>query len=337
MTDTFGFLIFTFAAILAFEAVNGWTDAPNAVATVISTRVLPPIVAVTMAAVMNLVGVIAGTAVATTIGRDIVDIDAVIQEGAGGGLQIAAGAALAVVFWSSFAAYFGLPTSESHGLVAGLAGAAVGVAGTDVLLGNGWEKVFTGVGAAVVFGFAGAALIMVAVLWLFRRANPSAMRRLFGPLQIISSAFMAFSHGTADGQKAIGVMAFSLAIYNETPSAEFTVPLWVIFLGAGTLGLSTMTGGWRIIRTLGMRVTHLETYQGFAAETAAAVTLTVTSRFGIPLSTTQTIGSAIMGVGSTRRLSAVRWGVAYNIIAAWVLTFPICFGLAWLIVLAIPD
>ncbi len=338
MTDTFGFLIFTFAAILAFEAVNGWTDAPNAVATVISTRALRPIIAVAMAAVLNLVGVFAGTAVATTIGRDIVDIDAVIKEGgSGGGLQIAAGAALAVVLWSGSAAYFGLPTSESHGLVAGLAGAAVGVAGTDVLLGDGWTKVFTGVGAAVVFGFAGAALLMVAVLWLFQRANPSAMRRLFGPLQILSSAFMAFSHGTADGQKAIGVMAFALAVYNETPSAEFDVPLWVIFLGAGTLGVSTMTGGWRIIRTLGMRVTHLETYQGFAAETAAAATLTITSRFGIPLSTTQTIGSAIMGVGSTRRLSAVRWGVAYNIVAAWVLTFPICFGLAWLIVLAIPD
>ncbi len=334
MTDTFGFLVFTFAAILAFEAVNGWTDAPNAVATVISTRALPPFVAVAMAAVLNLAGVFAGTAVATTIGKDIVNIDAV---GAGEGLQIAAGGTLAVVIWSGSAAYFGLPTSESHGLVAGLAGAAVGVAGTDVLLADGWVKVFTGVGAAVVFGFGGAFLIMVAVLWLFQRSNPSAMRRLFRPLQVISSGFMAFSHGTADGQKAIGVMAFALAVHNETPSAEFDVPLWVIFLGAGTLGISTMTGGWRIIRTLGMRVTQLETYQGFAAETAAAATLTITSRFGIPLSTTQTIGTAIMGVGSTRRLSAVRWGVAYNIIAAWVLTFPICFGLAWLIVLAIPD
>jgi len=334
LTDTFGFLVFTFAAILAFEAVNGWTDAPNAVATVISTRALPPFVAVAMAAVLNLAGVFAGTAVATTIGKDIVNIDAV---GAGEGLQIAAGGTLAVVLWSGSAAYFGLPTSESHGLVAGLAGAAVGVAGTDVLLADGWVKVFTGVGAAVVFGFGGAFLIMVAVLWLFQRSNPSAMRRLFRPLQVISSGFMAFSHGTADGQKAIGVMAFALAVHNETPSAEFDVPLWVIFLGAGTLGISTMTGGWRIIRTLGMRVTQLETYQGFAAETAAAATLTITSRFGIPLSTTQTIGTAIMGVGSTRRLSAVRWGVAYNIIAAWVLTFPICFGLAWLIVLAIPD
>ena len=337
MTDTFGFLIFTFAAILAFEAVNGWTDAPNAVATVVSTRALPPMVAVAMAAVMNLVGVFAGTAVAATIGRDIVDIDAITLQTAGGGLEIAAAGALAVVIWSSFAAYFGLPTSESHGIVAGIAGAAVAVAGTDVLLAGGWQKVFTGVGAAVVFGFAGAVLIMLAVLWLFRRANPSAMRRLFGPLQILSSAFMAFSHGTADGQKAIGVMAFALALHNNTPAEEFSVPLWVIFLGAGTLGVSTMLGGWRIIRTLGMRITQLETYQGFAAETAAAATLTITSRFGIPLSTTQTIGTAIMGVGSTRRLSAVRWGVAYNIIAAWILTFPICFGLGYGIALAIPD
>jgi PiT family inorganic phosphate transporter len=132
-------------------------------------------------------------------------------------------------------------------------------------------------------------------------------------------------------------MAMALAIYNETPTSEFDVPTWVIFLGAGTLGLSTALGGWRILRTLGMRITHLETYQGFAAETAAATTIAVTARFGIPLSTTHTIGTAIMGVGATRRLSAVRWGVAYNIVAAWVLTFPICFGLGWLIPLAIPD
>ena len=213
----------------------------------------------------------------------------------------------------------------------------MGVAGTtDVLLWDGWQKVFQGVGAAVVFGFAGAVLIMIAILWLFQKANPSTMRRLFGPLQIASSAFMAFSHGTADGQKAIGIMAFALAIYNQTPAAEFSVPLWVIFLSAGTMGISTMAGGWRIIRTLGMRVTHLETYQGFAAEAAAATTLTVTSRFGIPLSTTHTIGSAIMGVGSTRRLSAVRWGVAYNIVLAWIITFPACFALAWGITKLIP-
>lgn len=336
MTESFGFLIFTFAAILMFEAVNGWTDAPNAIATVVSTRAMPPQAAVAMAAVLNLAGVLAGTAVATTIGKNIVDIDAITRETAGGGLEIAVAASLAVVLWASFAAYFGLPTSESHGIVAGLAGAAVAVAGFDVLIWDGWQKVFTGVGAALIFGFGGAFLFMIVLLRLFQRANPSTMRRLFGPLQILSSAFMAFSHGTADGQKAIGVMAFALAVYNGTPAAEFSVPLWIIFLGAGTMGVSTMMGGWRIIRTLGMRVTHLETHQGFAAEAAAATTLTVTARFGIPLSTTHTIGSAIIGVGSTRRLSAVRWGVAYNIMVAWVLTFPICFALGWIIIWLIP-
>ncbi|MBI2913650.1 MAG: inorganic phosphate transporter, partial [Chloroflexi bacterium] len=283
MTDTYGFLIFAFIAVLAFEAVNGWTDAPNAVATVVSTRALPPLVAVAMAAVLNLAGALSGTAVATTIGKDIVDIDILTSQGTG--LQVGAAGALAVVIWSSFAAYFGLPTSESHGIVSGIAGAAVAVAGTDILLWDGWQKVFTGVGAAVVFGFGGAFLVMALILRLFQRFSPSMMRRMFGPLQVLSSAFMAWSHGTADGQKAIGVMAMLLAIWHETPAKEFDVPLWVIFLGAGTMGVSTMAGGWRIIRTLGMRVTHLETYQGFAAEAAAATTLTVTARFGIPLST----------------------------------------------------
>ncbi|MFQ5880746.1 MAG: anion permease, partial [Dehalococcoidia bacterium] len=280
--------------------------------------------------VLNLVGALSGTAVATTIGRDIVNIEVIT-------LETTAAAALAVAIWSTVAAYFRLPTSESHGLVSGIAGAAVAVAGTDVLLWDGWQKVFTGVGAAVVFGAGGGFLLMLLILRLFQRFSPSLMRRTFGPVQVLSSGFMAWSHGTADGQKFIGVMAMALAIWNDTPAKEFSVPLWIILLGAGTLGVSTMAGGWRIIRTLGMRVTHLETYQGFAAETAAAATLTVTARLGIPLSTTHTIGSAIMGVGATRRLSAVRWGIAYSIIGAWILTFPICFGLGYGIALAIPD
>ncbi len=329
MTDTFAFLIFTFATVLAFEAVNGWTDAPNAVATVVSTRVLTPVAAIIMAAVFNLMGALSGQAVATTIGKDIVDLQVIT-------LETVAAAAIAVVVWSSFAAYFGLPTSQSHGIVAGIAGAAVQAAGWDVIIWDGWVKVFTGVGAAVIGGFGGGLLLMILVLWLFFRANPSRSRRIFGWMQLGSSAFMAWSHGLADGQKAIGVMAMALAIYNETPTSEFVVPGWVIVLGATTLGLSTALGGWRILRTLGMRITHLETYQGFAAETAAAATITVTSQFGVPLSTTHTIGTAIMGVGATRRLSAVRWGIAYNIVAAWIITFPICFGLAWLIAMAIP-
>jgi len=328
MTDSFAFLIITLIIILGFEAVNGWTDAPNAIATVVSTRVLSPTAAVGMAAVFNLLGALSGTAVATTIGKGIVDIHAVT-------LETVAAAALAVIIWSSTAAYFGLPTSESHGLVAAIAGAGVATAGTGVLLWEGWEKVFIGLGAAVVFGGLGGLLLMVVLLWLLRKATPMLTRRLFGPLQLCSAAFMAWSHGTADGQKAMGVMAMALAIYY--PERGFGVPLWVILLSASTMGVATAFGGWRIIKTLGMRLTQLQPVHGFAAETAAALTITVSSRFGIPLSTTHTIGTAIMGVGATRRLSAVRWGIAYNIIMAWVLTFPICFGLGWLLATLIPG
>jgi PiT family inorganic phosphate transporter len=161
------------------------------------------------------------------------------------------------------------------------------------------------------------------------------VNKVFGVLQLGSAAFMAWSHGTADGQKAMGVMAMALAIYY--PDRGFAVPLWVILLAATTMGLSTGLGGWRIIKTLGMRLTHLQPVHGFAAETAAALTITTSAHLGIPLSTTHTIGTAIMGVGATRRLSAVRWGIAYKIVAAWVLTFPVCFGLGWLIAMLIPG
>jgi len=293
----------------------------------VSTRVLSPTAAVGMAAVFNLLGALSGTAVATTIGKGIVDIHAVT-------LETVAASALAVIIWSSTAAYFGLPTSESHGLIAAIAGAGVAAAGTDVLLWEGWEKVLIGLGAAVVFGGLGGLLLMMALLQILRKATPTLTRRLFGPLQLCSAAFMAWSHGTADGQKSMGVMAMALAIYYHR---SFDVPLWVILLAATTMGISTAFGGWRIIKTLGMRLTQLQPVHGFAAETAAALTITTSAHFGIPLSTTHTIGSAIMGVGATRRLSAVRWGIAYNIIMAWVLTFPICFGLGWLLAWLIPG
>ncbi len=326
MTDTFAFLVITFIIVLAFEAVNGWTDAPNAIATVISTRVMAPGAAVAMAAFFNLVGALSGTAVATTIGKDIINLDVVP-------LEVLAAGAGAVVIWSSFAFFFGLPTSESHGLVAALAGAGVAVAGTDVLLWDGWRKVFEGLGAAVTGGFLGGLTAMLALFWLIRRLSPSAVRRIFSPLQMASAAFMAWSHGTADGQKSIGVLAAAIAIYEGKGAEGFHVPLWIIFLAATTMAVSTALGGWRIIRTLGMRLTHLEPVHGFAAETVAAATLAATARLGIPLSTTHTIGSAIMGVGASKRLSAVRWGIGYNIVAAWILTFPICFALGWLLAL----
>jgi PiT family inorganic phosphate transporter len=327
MTDTFAFLVITFIIILGFEAVNGWTDAPNAIATVVSTRVLAPAAAVAMAAFFNLVGAFTGTAVATTVGKEIIDLDVVP-------LEVLAAGALAVIMWSTFAWYFGLPTSESHGLVAGLAGAAVAVAGTDVLLLAGWLKVFAGVGLAVMVGFGGGLVVMNLLLRAIRSLSSSAVRRIFSPLQVVSAAFMAWAHGTADGQKSIGVLAAAIAIYEGKGTEGFEVAWWIILLAATTMAVSTALGGWRIIRTLGMSLTHLEPVHGFAAEATAATTLGVTSQlggFGIPLSTTHTIGSAIMGVGASRRLSAVRWGIGYNIVGAWILTFPICFGLGWLI------
>jgi inorganic phosphate transporter, PiT family len=323
MTDSLAFLIITFAILIAFEALNGWTDAPNAIATVISTRAMPPFLAVAMAGALNLLGALSGTAVAATIGKGVVDINEGLS------LVTVAAAGLSVVIWASIALYLKLPISKSHGLISGLAGAAVQEVGFSALIWDGWRKVFEGMGISLVSGFVGAFLIMLIILWLFHAANPSRMRRNFSYAQIGSSAFMAWSHGTSDGQKAMGAMALALTLYHNRPAAEFEVPIWVIGLAATTIGLSTLAGGWRIIKTLGMGVTHLETYQGFAAETAAATTLAVTAHFGIPVSTTHTIGSAIMGVGATRRLSAVRWGIAYNIVSAWVLTFPACFGLGY--------
>jgi PiT family inorganic phosphate transporter len=331
MTDTYAFLVITFIVLVAFEALNGWTDAPNAVATVVSTRVMPPAAAVTMAAVLNLIGALSGTAVATTIGKGVIDIDAGLT------LKAVAAGAFAVVCWGGLAAYLRLPVSKSHGLLAGLGGAAVQQAGFGVLIGTGWEKVFSGMGMSLLFGFGAAFVIMLALLWIFRNFSPRGVRRNFGHAQIFSSGFMAWSHGTSDGQKAMGAMAMALALYHGTPASEFSVPVWVIVLAAVTMGVSTMAGGWRIIKTLGMDVTHLETYQGFCAETAAAATLAVTARFGIPVSTTHTIGSAIMGVGATRRLSAVRWGIAYNILLAWIITFPVCFGLGYIVSMVLPD
>jgi len=328
LVDSFPFLVVTFIAILGFEAVNGWTDAPNAVATVVSTRVLPPIPAVAMAALFNLLGALSGTAVAATIGKGIVDINQI-------NLETIVAACAAVIVWSTFAWYFGLPTSKTHEIIAGLAGAAVATTGGfGVLEYSGWEKVFTGLGAAVVFGALGGVILMLSLTWLLRRASPAFVQRTFGFLQLGSAAFMAWSHGTADGQKAMGVMAMALAIHYHR---AFEVPIWVILLAATTMGLSTGLGGYRIIKTLGMRLTHLQPVHGFAAETAAAVTITVSARFGIPLSTTHTIGSAIMGVGATRRFSAVRWGIAQEILLAWVLTFPVCFALGFVISLLIPG
>ncbi|OGQ77124.1 MAG: phosphate transporter, partial [Deltaproteobacteria bacterium RIFCSPLOWO2_12_FULL_60_16] len=307
--------------ILAAEFVNGWTDAPNSIATVVSTRVLSPQRAVIMATLLNTAGAFSGTAVAATIGKGIVDASII-------NTTTVAAAMVGIVLWSSLAYYMGgLPTSESHALVAGLAGAGLATAGPSVLLWEGWSKVLIGLLFSTFLGFLGGLGIMLLLYRVFYRSRPGTVRILFGRLQVLSAAFMAFSHGSNDGQKFIGVFTLALVLGGILP--EFAVPVWVILLCAATMGIGTALGGWKIIRTMGIRLTKLEPIHGFSAETSAALVIEVASRFGIPLSTTHTIGTSIMGVGSIQRFSAVRWGVAGEIIMAWLLTFPACGLIAY--------
>jgi PiT family inorganic phosphate transporter len=240
---------------------------------------------------------------------------------------------IAIIFWSTLAWYFGLPTSESHALVAGLAGAGLAAAGPSVLLWPGWKKVIIGLGFSSLLGFGMGLALMLAIYRLFAESPPGLVRRVFGRLQIFSAAFMAFSHGSNDGQKFIGVFTLALLLGGILP--EFRVPLWVILLCGITMGMGTGVGGWRIVRTMGLHLTKLEPVNGFAAETSAAVAIELASRLGIPLSTTHTINTAIMGVGATRRFSAVRWGVGMKIVTAWILTFPACGFIAWAVTKAI--
>ncbi|MEW5979879.1 MAG: inorganic phosphate transporter [Acidobacteriota bacterium] len=309
--------------ILGAEFVNGWTDAPNAIATVVATRSLSPWQAVVMASILNLIGVLSGTAVAETIGKGIID-PSVID------LTTVGGAMVGIILWSTVAAQWGIPTSESHALVAGLAGAGMATAGSDVLVWEGWKKVIQGLLFSSLLGFAGGFFIITIVYWVFRKAVPGKTRGMFRNLQIMSSAFMAFGHGSNDGQKFMGTFTLALVLGNVLPS--FEIPKWVIFLCAGVMALGTITGGWRIMKTMGMKISKLQTYQGFAAETAAAATIELASRLGIPLSTTHTISTAIMGVGSARGVSGVRWGVTTQLVTAWVLTFPICALISWTVV-----
>jgi PiT family inorganic phosphate transporter len=306
--------------VLAAEFVNGWTDAPNSIATVVSTRVLTPFQALAMASALNLLGAMSGTAVAATIGKGIVRPEAI-------NVATVAAAMVAIVLWSTLAWYFGLPTSESHALIAGLSGAGLATAGPGVLLWDGWQKVLLGLVFSTFLGFLGGLGVTVAIYWTFRRWRPGVVHRLFGYLQMLSAAFMAFSHGSNDGQKFIGAFTLTLVLGGVLP--VFDVPFWVILLCALTMGVGTAIGGWRIVKTMGLRLTKLDPVHGFAAETAAASTIELASRLGIPLSTTHTINTAIMGVGATRRLSAVRWGVGRQIVLAWVLTFPVCGIVAW--------
>jgi PiT family inorganic phosphate transporter len=315
-------LVILFAFL--FEFANGWTDAPNAIATVVSTRVLHPYAAVGMAAVLNLVGALAvGTAVAETIAEGIVRTEAV-------SLETIAAAVLAAALWAMAAQVFGMPSSETHALVASLLGAGFAAGGIDALEWSGTSKVVYSLFLSPPVAFAAGFLLMVVIYRMFRRARPRTVRRTFGRGQIVSAAFMAFSHGANDAQKAMGVIFLALVLAGRLQSND-PVPLWIIVSCALVMGLGTSVGGWRVIRTIGLKMTKLEPVNGFAAETSAALIITGAARFGIPLSTTHTIGSSIMGVGATRRLSAVRWGVAGQVVGTWVLTWPGCILLGYIL------
>jgi PiT family inorganic phosphate transporter len=327
MPDGSFLLIAALVLTLAAEFVNGWTDAPNAIATVVSTRVLPPSLAVLMAAVLNVVGtLVTGTAVASTLGTGIVSPDVISGPQ---GLPVVIAATLTVVIWSTAAWFYGIPTSESHELVAGLAGAGLAVAGPSVLLWEGWRKVLIGLGFSTLLGFSLGMIVMTSLYWILRRTSLASIHGAFSRLQILSAAFMAFSHGSNDGQKFMGV--FTLALVLGGKMAHFAVPVWVMLLCGTVMGIGTAFGGWRIIRTVGFKITKLEPVNGFAAESSAAFAILLASRFGIPLSTTHCIGTSIMGVGATKRFSAVRWGIARNIVMAWIITFPVCGALGWII------
>ena len=308
-------IIAVIAIALAFDYTNGFHDAANAIATAVSTRALTPRAALAMAAVMNLVGAFLGEKVASTIGGGIITAPDGFH-----GLVVVFAALVGAIAWNLVTWYFGMPSSSSHALIGGLIGAAI-ASGSSVQWDGVLDKVVVPMVVSPIVGFLLAYLLMLAILWTFRSSNPHKVVRGFRLSQTVSAAAMALGHGLQDAQKTMGVIVLALVVGGY--QSGFDVPWWVIILAASALSLGTYSGGWRIMRTLGRRIIHLDPPRGFAAEaTASAVLYTTAFAFAAPISTTQTITSAILGAGATRRLSAVRWGVAGNILIAWVLTIP---------------
>ena len=312
------FLVIVILIALVFELSNGFNDAANAIATVVSTRVMSPLTAVLMAAAMNFLGAVSGTAVAKTVGKGVVQIDDVT-------LVAVAGGVLAAAIWVFAATRLGMPVSGSHSLISGLAGAAVAHAGWGVLELSGLRKIGLGLVFSPILGFLGGYILMLCIYWIFRRSAPAKVTTIFSKLQMLTAAGMAFSHGSNDAQKTMGIITLALAVfYNwEGRGIPFEVPLWVIVVSGAVMAAGTYIGGRRVIQTLGVRIVTMRPPHGFAAEGAAASVIELASRTGTPVSTTHVITSSILGMGSTRRLSAVRWGVAQEIVFAWVLTFPV--------------
>jgi inorganic phosphate transporter, PiT family len=317
-------LIVVVILAVAFDYINGFHDTANAIATSVSTRALRPTHAILMSATANFVGALTGTAVAKTIASGI----ATTPTG-DAGQTIVAAALLGAIFWNLLTWRLGIPSSSSHALIGGLIGAVVAASGTGALNGQGiFDKVLFPLVASPILGVVIGFSLMVVLLNVFRRAHPKRINDRFRRLQLLSAAYMAFSHGSNDAQKTMGIITLALVAGGVLP--EPVVPLWVILIAASAISLGTAAGGWRIIKTMGQRVVKLDPVHGFAAETTAATIIIGASHFGMPVSTTHVIASAIMGVGASDRFSAVRWGVAGNIITAWVLTIPASGAVAWL-------
>ena len=312
--------IFIIGVALLFDFLNGMNDAANSIATVVSTRVLSPKMAVLWAAFFNFVAAFGfGVAVAKTIGKGIIDPEIVNH-------HVILSALAGAILWTHVCTRLGFPISVSHSLIGGLAGAGVTKAGLAVLNTAGITKVVLFIFLAPIIGLVGGFLLMVSVNWIFRKRTSRGVDRFFRIGQLISSAAYSLGHGTNDAQKTMGII--TILLYSGGYLSEFEVPMWVILSAHTAIGLGTFTGGWRVIRTMGIKLTHLKPVGGFCAETGGAVVLLGTAMAGIPVSTTHTIAGAIMGVGSTRRLSAVRWGIAGRIVVAWILTIPVAFLVA---------
>jgi inorganic phosphate transporter, PiT family len=314
-------LVIVVAVALFFDFTNGFHDTANSIATSVSTRALSPRAAVLSAAVLNFIGAFFFLEVAATVAKDIVNPEAIT-------LKIVLAGLVGAITWNLITWYLGLPSSSSHALIGGIAGSAVAATGGFAVI--NWaglkDKVLIPSLLAPLLGFLGAAALMIVLLWIIRRRAPGTVNRVFRRLQLVSGGFVAFTHGTNDAQKTMGIITLALISTGHVSSDDFHVPTWVIVSAATAMAAGTYAGGWRIIRTLGTRVAKLQPPQGFAAQTATAVILWVTARYGFPVSTTHTISGSVLGAGASTRLSAVRWGVAGNIILAWLLTIP-CSGL----------
>ena len=313
-------LLLTLFLVLLAEFVNGWTDAPNAIATVVGTRVLPPQTAVVIAVIGNILGTFSGTAVAATIGKGIVNANFI-------DLKLIAGAMVSIIAWGFTAARLGIPISKSHALLAGMAGSGLAAGGLSALEWSGWNKVAIGLCISSFCGFILAFGMGKAIQLLSANRPAVTMKKTFRRLQICSAMFLAYNHGLNDGQKFVGVL--TLVLMKGAILTTFEIPYWVVFICALTMGLGTACGGWRIVRTLGEKMAPIDSWQGFSAEMGASSLIFVASRFGIPLSTTHTISTAIMGAAASLRPSIVDWGVVRRIILAWIFTFPICTLIAY--------